>query len=429
MFCAACGHVLKEAENFCDQCGARAGQSPPPAPSWSSPPLTTAPIPESSPPPAPVYRAAPAPAPAPARPPAPVPQPPAAPTAWVAVGLLLFFLLAGGVLAVVFLPGWLKGPGPIAASPSPTETPRATPTETPTETPRATPTAVAQVSQAGLPPLEAFTGGWTTREPGADEIVFRLEEGTLVADIPSEKAQVRLSRLNPGDAVLHGSYSQENGDSIPMTGELSADGQRLTLTLAPPQSEFERVELVRSKIEGIEPLDLSDPLTYLPGMDFQLTYDANYPDGDSGTLRAVSTQLDPGVPRSQLVEATSRLYPGEPSRRVCTYRPAADGLHRVEDGSDEIWLPARLSAGARWTTQGWECRIKSMDAPLDLGFEQFHCLVVERSNQAVQVSETIWLAPGYGEVLVREGGQDARRLTAVELLDPREAERQVRTAK
>lgn len=402
MFCARCGHSMDAAEKFCDQCGARAEAK---AEAWQGPVLasveTAPPSPPEPPPPAPVVSA-----------------PPAAPRRSgalpVVLGVVVVLLLGSGLLlgalAWHFLPRLL------------TSQPSATPT-TPAQAPTPTPTMASRPD-----PLEPFLGTWTTREPSADEITFRQEGDTLVAAIPSEEGEIRLSRLSPGDSTLHGSYTAR-GESIPLTAELSSDGSQLTLTLAPPQSEFERVVLVRKgdvPTPGIERLDLTDPSTYLPLLDLQLTYQVHYPDGDSGQTRAVVANLGDEAARSVLELATSTMYPGEPSAFVFHYVVRSDGVHRLSKGEDELWLPARIVPGARWSSQGWQCGVRATGAPLDLGFEQLECLVVERQNDQVQVFETVWIAPGYGEVLVKDGGSEARRLTSTELLDPAEATRQVR---
>lgn len=50
--------------------------------------------------------------------------------------------------------------------------------------------------------------------------------------------------VGPGDK-LEGVYKLEGESDIPVTAELLNDGKRLVLTLAPPQSEYETVILMR----------------------------------------------------------------------------------------------------------------------------------------------------------------------------------------
>lgn len=468
MFCAACGHVVKAEDKFCDRCGSAVT-----AGSWNGPvlasvpgparvveqaqpvsapprgPSLTAPVPAASPPPVPPALPQPSvvpprPQPSVGPPPSAHPAPAGTPT-WVIVliGCLLVGVLAGGgwlafrVLKSNRLAQSTPTPTPTPTSSTPTPTPTSTSTPTSTETPKSLSQFLPgllspEKASDGTQALTDFTGSWKTEEPSAGIIVFRLEDESLVADLPEEKAQVRLSRLQAGDSVLHGSYSREGGESIPATAELSSDGKRLTITLAPPQSEFERVVLVRAEsggyegIEGIEAIDRTDPTSYLPLMSLQLTYRVHYPDGDSGTTRIVSTQLGDDYVRSQLEVGTSELYPGEPNTSVVHYALRNDGLHELEGSDDMILLPARTVPGATWTTQGWDCRVREDGTRLDLGFVQLECLVVERRSEALGVSQTLWFAPGYGKVLVKDGGAEAMRLTATELLPSEEAERQVR---
>lgn len=423
MFCARCGHSMSASEKFCDQCGARAeAGAVTGVGAWHGPVLASV---AQAAPPAPVTPAPPPPSAAPLTsvpPPVRAPQvspgaaPPARPSRALPAVLLVVFLLGLALLLGVAALAWHFLPGLLASGPS----------ATPTPTSQAPPSNPTSTSQPGS--LEPFLGTWTTPESSSEEITLRQEGDTLVAAIPSEEGEIRLSRLSPGDSTLHGSYTAR-GESIPLSAELSADGTRLTLTLAPPQSEFERVVLVRkgeTSIPGIERLDPADPSTYLPLLDLQLTFEVHYPDGDSGQTRAVVANLGDEAARSVLMLATSAMDPGSTHAQVVHYVLRSDGLHRLAEGSDELWLPARAVPGARWSSQGWQCRVRSTGTPLDLGFERFDCLVVERQNDQVQVSETVWMAPGYGEVLVKEGGAEAWRLTGTELLDPAEATRQVR---
>ncbi len=416
--------------------------APPPLP--VSPPPAQAGLPPSAPPPPPLP-VSPPPAQA-GLPPRVSPQPPqagrtsppaarpASPspvlTALVAGLVVLAVLMGGGYLAYRFLPPLLASWRSSAPStPTPTATLTPTPTATPTTTPQPPPE-----QQSTVPPLEAFAGEWTNPETPGHRLRLTFEHGSLVAQIPEENAVVRLSRLDPQDSVLHGSYSPADQDSVLMTAELSSDRTRLTITLSPPQSEFERSVLVRPEslpdTPGIEEIDRSDPESYLPLLHQRFTYEVSYPDGDSGPLEVVTGNLDGQIPRSELETATSRMYPDSgPRVEVYHYLRDETGVRRVLDSdpqTDEIWLPARVVSGTSWKTESWFCKILLMQAPVDLGFVQLKCLKVQRDNPAVGVSEIAYFAPGYGEVLVKLDGMEARKLLRVESLDPREADDRVR---
>ncbi len=358
-------------------------------------------------------------------------------TALVAALVVVAVLMGGGYLAYRFLPtllaSWKASPTPTPTSAA-TETPP-TPAATETSTtPTSTPT-VEPTPESTVPPLEAFAGEWTNPETPEHRLRLTLEQDTLVARIAEENAEVRLARLDPEDSTLHGSYTPSGEASVPMTAELSPDRSRMTLTLAPPQSEFERAVLVRpeslpANIPGIEEIDRSDPESYLPLLHQRSVYEVHYPDGDSGNLEVVTSSLDDQVLRSELETATSHLYPDSgPRTDVFHYFTDQTGLRRVLDSrpdDDELWLPARVGSGMSWKTEGWFCRVLQMQAPVDLGFVRLSCLKVQRDNPAVGVSEIAYFAPGYGEVLVKLDGAEAKRLLRVESLEPGEATELVR---
>ncbi len=399
-------------DKFCDQCGTRVPTAPSQERAFeasATPPQDRVPEP---PPPTPPRESL----------PETLPGPPIAPSRKGSGGLLVALLLGllalgMGLLAVRFLPTVLAsgpGPNPIPAEPSLIPPPIPTPaSSTPTAslipptgltvpTPSSTPTALNE--------MEAFTGAWVTDSGTIIELA--LQGDTLVGK-SSVHSELRLSRLDPADAVLHGSYTEDNGTTIPATAELSAE--RLVLTLAPPQSEFHRVVLKRS--QGGAPLRAPlDARACVPTPHTLQSFQARYPDGDSGTIEA-RVEAEDGSVVSVTERATSKLYPGEPTVTVQRYIEREDGIHRVSERSDQLWLPSRLELGASWRSQGWDCRLIELQSPLDLGFLQLDCLVVERENSAVQVRETIWIAPGYGEVRVEMGkGMETRRLTSVQKL-------------
>lgn len=312
--------------------------------------------------------------------------------------ILVVVLLGVIMIGLLSILGWRYLPPLLASS-------RSEPTPSPTTAIPPTALTVPTPTPEPVPELDAFAHTWVT---DMNTVIDLGREGsTLVGP------KLRLSRVDPADRVLHGSYIEDNGNSIPATAELSADQSELILTLAPPQGGDARVVLKRQESSAQQP-EAPVPSAYVPPPHARLTFQARYPDGDSGTIEVVMQEPEDDSLGQQLELATSKLYPGEPIRTVYRYVQRADGLHRLSKTDDELWLPSRLEPGVTWTSQGWKCRLTSVGSRLDLGIAELECLVVERENSAVGVSETSWIAPGHGEVLVKMGKMEARRLTSVQ---------------
>lgn len=96
----------------------------------------------------------------------------------------------------------------------------------------------ADPSAAGVL-LEDYTGNWVADqgEPGENNVMFfEVENGRLVGTGgPTGNFVMKLSLGD--DNKLHGTFSDGQGNSIPITGELSRDKQTLLFMFKPPASE------------------------------------------------------------------------------------------------------------------------------------------------------------------------------------------------
>lgn len=87
--------------------------------------------------------------------------------------------------------------------------------------------------------LDDYTGNWVADDgdPGENNVMrFTIENGRLIGrGGPTGKFVMRLSLGD--DDKLHGTFSDGEGNSIPITGELSRDKQTLLFMFKPPASE------------------------------------------------------------------------------------------------------------------------------------------------------------------------------------------------
>lgn len=107
-----------------------------------------------------------------------------------------------------------------------------------------------QGTTAPAPPQdgEGFLGLWAPEESvgesSGEEVRIVRQGSLLVGTNPSDqKGRIELT-VKPGDK-LEGFYTDDVSDKVPLTAELLDGGKRLVMTLAPPQSEYETVILMR----------------------------------------------------------------------------------------------------------------------------------------------------------------------------------------
>jgi len=237
-FCWQCGAALAAEDKFCMTCGTPAedpgaGEEEVPAFLTPHPPSSTAADHARLPDPAPV-------APAGFGSPGVQPyQPQAASSGSPFMGLII----GGVILLLVVLGGggWYGwnlyakslGRQPAAAKSGPGASQAAQP-GTPAQAP----------AQDG----DGFLGLWAPEEPvgeSSGEEVRIVRQGSLLVGTNDSDPKGRIElTVKPGDK-LEGFYTDDVSDKVPLTAELIDGGKRLVMTLAPPQSEYETVILMR----------------------------------------------------------------------------------------------------------------------------------------------------------------------------------------
>ncbi|MCW5942256.1 MAG: zinc ribbon domain-containing protein [Fimbriimonadaceae bacterium] len=224
-FCENCGAALAPDGRFCEGCGhpvePTAG-----VPAPRAVPSPTIPAPSAAPAPTPTYVA------------------PIAPTAYPAPanggtkGLPLI-LLGVVVLAAAGGGGWWWMNRPKAPT-----TGTAPPTTTTPGSPPATPIAG---------PGDAFVGAWYPEDESGNgdrnERLVITKLGNKLIGLSDQSSEGRMElAIVPGDK-LEGTFTDPNGDVIPVTVEMLAGGKKMVLTLAPPASEYQTVVLWKDESE------------------------------------------------------------------------------------------------------------------------------------------------------------------------------------
>lgn len=190
----------------------------------------------------------------------------------------------------------------------------------------------------------------------------------------------------------------------------------------PSVSEPAPSEPVDTGIAGIESVPLSDPATYMPIPRSRYKLYVNYPDGHKGGVDRVVDQGDDGA--WTVVElAESTMYPNDPpTPTVYRYRQKAGGIYRsVDGGGEELYLPNDLKDGASWSGASGRMEVLKTGQSLAVGDQHFQgAMMILHENDAVGVKETIWMAPGHGTVLVRQGsqGQTTLKYLSADSVDP-----------
>lgn len=406
--CTGCGQAMTDEQSFCLQCGVAAGPLPPASAGSEE---------------ARVPRVAPASS-----------EEAPAPRVVSAGGGLRANLLAAlfGVLALLMIGGILmlvesrKAPEPpqrvAVSTPTPTSKPPATPEPEPekTSTPEPSPSETSERFQI---PLEEFSGMWLPESgPSLDVIHLDLSRDELVAPLPSESATLIL-RAGRGEEELAGTLSSPSEGEAMVTANVSKDMFELTLTVTPDGGEPYKRVLHRPYYTVGSPLDQSMAQAYLPGFDLVQVFEARYPDGEAASVTSTTGILRTGILRTQVENASG-------SDEVYHFVAREDGIYRVTDSrpdEEELWLPNSLDVGTRWKTDTWQSEVMEMNAVVDLGFDKFQCLKVQRTNPAVEVSETAYFAPGHGLVRVEDAeGKPTLRMTHITNLAPGAAEGDVR---
>ncbi len=314
-----------------------------------------------------------------------------------------------------------------------TEPPVRTPTQTSTATPEPAPDSEettsppepdpSETSEHFQIPLEELSGVWLPESgPSLDAIHLELSGDELVASLSAESATLIL-RAGQGDEELAGTLSSPAEGEASVTASLSKDMFELTLTVTPAEGEPSKRVLHRPYYTVGSPLNQSMAQYFLPGLDLVQVFEARYPDGEAASVTATTGILRTGILRSQVENASG-------ADEVYHFVARQDGLYRVADSrpdEEELWLPNDLAVGTTWKTDTWQSEVLEMNAVVDLGFDKFQCLKVQRANPAVEASETAYFAPGHGLVLVEDAqGKPTFKMTHITHLAPGAAEADVR---
>ena len=212
----------------------------------------------------------------------------------------------------------------------------------------------------------------------------------------------RLAGLQPRSPTLPGFRSRprqpDTGDWH--TKEIEVDSQTNS-----PFSDDKGDGL--DSIDGIVDLDLTSPDTYRPYPRTVYNAYVYYPDGDEGPVKRVVEMNDAS---QTLVDeyAESRMYPdGGPTVTKFCYKNWGEGLYRAvgdPQGDFELYLPNKLAVGESWTNSSGRYEVVGLDSTIEVEGQTFQgALALYHTSPQVGVKETIWLAPGYGEVMVKEG--------------------------
>jgi len=178
-------------------------------------------------------------------------------------------------------------------------------------------------------------------------------------------------------------------------------------------------------IAGIESIPLDVPESYLPYINTAYRYFIHYPDGDSGRLEMVVAAADSPSLRTTIELTHSERHPNDPPGLwVYHYLTRKDGLYRVTDeepSKADLYLPRDLADGKRWKNNVGSFEVTEFDTTITVEGQKFRGVLAYRlRNPKLDLDQTTWLAPGYGEVLVRHGasGDEISRLLGS---DPKDA--------
>jgi hypothetical protein len=318
--------------------------------------------------------------------------------------------------------------GPSDSIQTPAATPSsyaAPPPSQPSSTTAIPPTTPSQPPRVTTPPsgpsLDDFQGAWAGEE---GKVLKLVREGDSLVSMPDKEIQLSFMGKERG-STLHGTYSS-GPESMPVSAELSADRRSITFTLAPANSEYmvsTMKKVDEDEIPGIEKLHLEKPEVYLPLVRSKYRYDIKYPDGDEGPQEVFVGNFM-GQTTTSIAFSQSKLYPGEPSVFTLHYVERPDGIYAVSDLAPTdggLWLPNDLRVGKSWRTPGGNFEVVDFDTQLDVGQMHFTgVLVLRHQNDEVDMDEKIYIAPGYGEILVKDNKSDFvwQRFVEVEPADP-----------
>jgi len=145
---------------------------------------------------------------------------------------------------------------------------------------------------------------------------------------------------------------------------------------------------------------------YLPRPGLKLLFHEVFPDGEEADVEVVSAKVAEPVAVSVL---RTILDAGQPvAQFVEHYVVGNDGILVIPDDNPVDgypWLGRNLTKGARWERDGIIYTVVDTGVRVDLGFMMVeNCVVVEHDNTVVEFRETVYYAPGLGQVLAKDPG-------------------------
>jgi len=231
-FCEQCGAALGATDRFCMVCGHSVeGVAHPaePVPPTSSPGAVPAPAPNPQ-----AWAATPVP---PSYAPPSDPAPPSPKGAPILIGILSVIVVAICAGAWWYLKGITSHPPVVDQSATNSTTPSSKTTTVPVGG------ATTQAAQPG----DEFIGRWYPEsadgEPAGDLLTFKRVNSLLVG-VGKDPSNGQVEFPAGKGPKLTGVYKQ-GGKTMPATVEMLSDKNKLVLTLAPPQSEYETVIFFR----------------------------------------------------------------------------------------------------------------------------------------------------------------------------------------
>jgi hypothetical protein len=269
-----------------------------------------------------------------------------------------------------------------------------------------------------LAPTAGKGGSWLLPLVGGALVLVLMGVGLKLLGQPS----------GPAKAVIGPTPDQNSATSQPVVESSSqvpkADSEPDPATVVEPPAQEQAVSETKPPVEedipGIVELALDQSETYLPYPRSRYRHSMKYPDGDHGHREMVVASSDAQV-LTTLEFTHSALYPDDPPGlwvNHYVFRP--DGIYRYSDDDPyraELWLPNDLKLGKTWKSALGEFEIVAFDQEITVNGTPYKGVLAYRQRSSeVGIDQTIWLAPGHGELkgCYGEAGEEFFRLLHVE---------------
>lgn len=266
-------------------------------------------------------------------------------------------------------------------------------------------------TQAGQP-ARSSGGSWLLPAVGVALVVVLMGVGLkLLGSSPGPKT----ASLEP-QAGGNPSTRTETPSEQPEPRSTSLESTTPTPEVTPSLG----ADPVDEEIPGIERIPLDRAESYLPYPRSRYRHSMKYPDGDHGFREMVVTYSDNQV-LTTLEFTHSALYPDDPPGLwVNHYVSRADGIYLYSDDDPyraELWLPNDLTPGKKWKSAMGDFEIVAFDQDVTVNGTPYKGVLAYRQRSSeVGVDQTVWLAPGHGELkgCYGEAGEEFFRLLHVE---------------